>query len=403
MHIKTLSVSELNSYIKKVMDNDFILKNTEIKGEISNFKFHNSGHVYFSLKDKFSKINCVMFRSYAENLTFIPENGDNVVLKGRVAVYQKDGVYQFYCEKMQKEGIGDLFIAFEQLKKRLYEEGLFDEEHKKSIPMYAEKIGVITSSTGAAIKDIINVSKRRNKYAKILIYPSLVQGENASRNLIEGIKYLDSRDDVELIIIARGGGSIEELWAFNDEDLAYTIYKCKTPIISGVGHETDYTICDFVSDMRAATPSVAAELAISKLEDIIGNIEKNKGKLDNLMKTIIHLKAKELSYYENSIRLNNPLNIIANEYLKVDNLKTKLFHEIKSKIEYEKIKLSKVNSLLNAHNPLNILSKGFSIIQDEEDNIISTRENIKKGTYLKLTLKNGKTKIKVSEVYKYPR
>ncbi|KEI10579.1 exodeoxyribonuclease VII large subunit [Clostridium botulinum C] len=400
MHIKTLSVSELNIYIKRIIDNDFILKNTKIKGEISNFKFHNSGHVYFSLKDKQSKINCVMFRSYTENLNFIPQNGDNVIIKGRVSVYQKDGLYQFYCEEIEKEGIGDLFIAFEKLKKKLYEEGLFDEEHKKRIPLYSKKIGVITSATGAAIKDIINVSKRRNKGIEILIYPSLVQGENASENLMEGIKYLDSRDDVDLIIIARGGGSIEELWAFNNEALAYEIYKCSTPIISGVGHETDFTICDFVSDMRAPTPSAAAELAVCSLEEINGNIENYKEKLYNLIKHIINLKLKQLNSCENAIKLNNPLNTIVNEYIKIDNIKNKLYHEIQSKIEYDKIKLSKVNSLLNAHNPLNILSKGFSIIQDEMNNIISNKDNIKKDDSIKITFKDGETKVKIKEVYK---
>lgn len=400
MHIKTLSVSELNIYIKRIIDNDFILKNTKIKGEISNFKFHNSGHVYFSLKDKQSKINCVMFRSYTENLNFIPENGDNVIIKGRVSVYQKDGLYQFYCEEIEKEGIGELFIAFEKLKKKLYEEGLFDEEHKKRIPLYSKKIGVITSATGAAIKDIINVSKRRNKGIEILIYPSLVQGENASENLMQGIKYLDSRDDVDLIIIARGGGSIEELWAFNNEALAYEIYKCSTPIISGVGHETDFTICDFVSDMRAPTPSAAAELAVCSLEEINGNIENYKEKLYNLIKHIMNSKLKQLNSCENAIKLNNPLNTIVNEYIKIDNIKNKLYHEIQSKIEYDKIKLSKVNSLLNAHNPLNILSKGFSIIQDEMNNIISTKDNIKKDDSIKITFKDGETKVKIKEVYK---
>ncbi|KLU75709.1 exodeoxyribonuclease VII large subunit [Clostridium botulinum] len=400
MHIKTLSVSELNIYIKRIIDNDFILKNTQIKGEISNFKFHNSGHVYFSLKDKQSKINCVMFRSYTENLNFIPNNGDNVIIKGRVSVYQKDGVYQFYCEEIEKEGIGDLFIAFEKSKKKLYEEGVFDEGYKKRIPLYSKKIGVITSTTGAAIKDIINVSKRRNRGIEILIYPSLVQGENASDNLIQGIKYLDSRDDVDLIIIARGGGSIEELWAFNNEALAYEIYRCSTPIISGVGHETDFTICDFVSDMRAPTPSAAAELAVCNLEEINGNIENYKEKLYNLIKHIMNLQLKQLNSYENAIKVNNPLNTIVNEYIKVENLKNKLCHEIQSKIEYEKIKLSKVNSLLNAHNPLNILSKGFSIIQDEMNNIISTKDNINKDDCIKITFKDGETKVKVSEVYK---
>lgn len=400
MQMKTLSVSELNNYIKNVIDNDFILKNSNIKGEISNFKLHVSGHVYFSLKDKNSKINCIMFRSYAKNLKFIPENGDNVILKGRVSVYQKDGAYQFYCEDIEKEGVGDLFIAFEALKKKLYNEGLFDEYNKKEIPRFANKIGVITSPTGAAVKDIINVSKRRNKGIELLIYPALVQGENAPKDLIDGINYFSNRDDIDTIIIARGGGSIEELWAFNNEDLAYAIYNCKKPVISGVGHETDFTICDFVSDRRAPTPSAAAEIGVFNLSEINTNIGNYKNRLYNLIKNTINLKFKELNSLESAIKLNSPINTVANEYMKIDNLKNKLCHKIKSKIEYEKIKLSKANSLLNAHNPLNILSKGFSIIKDEKNNVITTKEKIEKNKCINITLKDGSTRVRISDIYK---
>ncbi|KEH95910.1 exodeoxyribonuclease VII large subunit [Clostridium massiliodielmoense] len=400
MQMKTLSVSELNNYIKNVIDNDFILKNSKIKGEISNFKIHVSGHIYFSLKDKNSKINCIMFRSYARNLKFIPEDGDNVILKGRVSVYQKDGVYQFYCEDIEKEGVGDLFIAFEALKKKLYNEGLFDEYNKKEIPRFAKKIGVITSPTGAAVKDIINVSKRRNKGVELLIYPALVQGENAPKDLINGINYFSNRDDIDTIIIARGGGSIEELWAFNNEDLAYAIYNCNKPVISGVGHETDFTICDFVSDRRAPTPSAAAEIGVFNLNEVNANIENYKNRLYNLIRNTINLKFKEINSLESTIKINSPMNTVANEYIKIDNLKNKLCHKIESKIEYEKIKLSKANSLLNAHNPLNILSKGFSIIKDEKNNVITTKEKIEKDKCINITFKDGGTKVRISDVYK---
>ncbi|KGM94980.1 exodeoxyribonuclease VII large subunit [Clostridium novyi A str. 4552] len=400
MQMKTLSVSELNNYIKNVIDNDFILKNSKIKGEISNFKIHVSGHIYFSLKDKNSKINCIMFRSYARGLKFIPENGDNVILKGRVSVYQKDGAYQFYCADIEKEGVGDLFIAFEALKKKLYNEGLFDEYNKKEIPRFAKKIGVITSPTGAAVKDIINVSKRRNKGVELLIYPALVQGENAPKDLINGINYFSNRDDIDTIIIARGGGSIEELWAFNNEDLAYAIYNCNKPVISGVGHETDFTICDFVSDRRAPTPSAAAEIGVFNLNEVNANIENYKNRLYNLIRNTINLKFKELNSLESTIKINSPMNTVANEYIKIDNLKNKLCHKIESKIEYEKIKLSKANSLLNAHNPLNILSKGFSIIKDEKNNVITTKEKIEKDKCINITFKDGSTKVRISDVYK---
>src|SRR3712207_3002284 len=246
MYMKALSVSDINNYIKKMMDNDFILNNSLIKGEISNFKIHSSGHIYFSLKDLNSKINCVMFKSYAANLKIIPQDGMKVIVKGRISTYVKGGNYQLYCESIQLDGLGELYIAFEQLKEKLQREGLFDMEHKRPIPKYAKKIGVITSPTGAAIRDIINVTKRRNNSVNLLIYPAIVQGVNASRDVINGIEVLNKRNDIDLIIIARGGGSIEELWTFNDENLARAIYKSSIPVITGVGHEVDYTIVDFV-------------------------------------------------------------------------------------------------------------------------------------------------------------
>ncbi len=262
MHIKTLTVSQLNRYVKNTLDADFILNNASVKGEISNLKIHSSGHIYFSLKDGGSKINCVMFKSYAYKLKFVPENGMDIVVEGNVSVYEKEGSYQLYCKAMKREGIGDLYIAFEELKEKLKKEGLFDDAHKKEIPRFPKKVGVITSPTGAALRDIINVTKRRNKGIELLIYPALVQGIDASKTIIEGIKILNKVEDVDIIILARGGGSIEELWAFNNEELAYEIYSSKKPIITGVGHETDFTIVDFVSDRRAPTPSAAAEIAV---------------------------------------------------------------------------------------------------------------------------------------------
>lgn len=398
MHIKTLTVSQLNSYIKKIIDSDFILRNSEIKGEISNFKFHSSGHIYFSLKDQYSKINCIMFRSYAEGLNFMPQNGDNVILKGRISVYQKDGVYQFYCEKIEKEGIGDLFIAFEELKNKLSKKGLFEDEHKKNIPKHVNKIGIITSPTGAAIRDIINVAKRRNPKVQLLIYPSLVQGDEAQFQIIEGIKYFDSREDIDIIILARGGGSIEELWSFNDENLAYAIYDCSKPIISGVGHETDFTICDFVSDKRASTPSVASEIAIFRLDDLNEKIYSYKDKLYTIMENTIDLKYKDLDGMTKNLKMNSPMKYIANQYINVDKLKDKITYIINSKVDYKKGQLTKINSLLYAHNPLNILNKGFAIIQDANEGIITESGQIKNGDSIKIILKKGKVKAQLSNV-----
>lgn len=398
MHIKTLSVSQLNNYIKKVMDNDFILRNSYVKGEISNLKLHNSGHIYFSLKDENSRINCIMFKTYAEDLLFLPQNGNNVILKGRVSVYQKDGVYQFYCEEMEKEGIGDLFLTFEKLKAKLQKEGLFDEEHKKPIPRYVKRIGVITAPTGAAIRDIINVSRRRNSTVDLIIYPSLVQGEKASLQIEEGINYFETRDDIDLIILARGGGSLEELWAFNEENLAYAMYNCNKPIISGVGHETDFTICDFVSDRRAPTPSAAAEIAIFNLEGFNERLEVYRSKIFSVVENNIKSKYNNLNVLKNNLRLNSPIRYIANEYIKVDNLRDRLFHKTKSKLEYEKGHISKLNSLIQAHNPLNILNKGFSMIQDEDNNVISEVSQLHNNLYIKITLKKGKAKVHIDSV-----
>ena len=398
MQLKTLTVSQLNNYIKKVLDSDFILKNACIKGEISNLKVHSSGHMYFSLKDDQSKINCIMFKTSAESLAFLPKNGDNVIIKGRVSVYQKDGTYQFYCEEIEKEGIGNLFIAFENLKNKLLKEGLFDEDHKKKIPRYSRKIGVVTSPTGAAIKDIINVAQRRNSKIEILLYPSLVQGENAPEQIIRGIKYLDSREDVDLIILARGGGSIEELWAFNDEKLAYEIYKCSKPIISGIGHETDFTIADFVSDKRASTPSAASEIAVFNLKELESTIKEKQIKLHNRIQNEIRIKNINLRMLSQQLKSNSPLNFIANEYNRIDNIKQNLKNIIMNKIDSEKEVLKKMNLLLYAHNPLNVLNKGYSILQNEDGDVITDTDQIQVNKYIKITLKSGKTEILVNQI-----
>lgn len=393
MYIKTLTVSELNKYIKKVLDNDFILSNSSIKGEISNFKLHSSGHMYFSLKDEQSKINCIMFKSAAKNLTFIPESGMKVILKGRVSVYEKDGAYQFYCEEIKLDGIGELYIAFEKLKSKLQSQGLFDEEHKRPIPKYAEKIGVITSTTGAAIRDIINVAKRRNRNIQIIIYPALVQGVNASSNIIKGIETLNEMKDIELIILARGGGSIEELWCFNDEALANAVYRSRKPIITGVGHEIDYTIVDFVSDLRAPTPSAAAEIAVFNIDEIGSRVLSYKRTIDTLFNINLAQKKTQLDLLKSSLDKRNPSVYIVNEYNNIDRLKQLISLKIKVRIEKEKEKLSRIDALLSAHNPLNILNKGYAIIEDKNKNVISELDTLKQSNSIKIILRDGSAEI----------
>ena len=259
---RELSVSELNAYVKRLFDNDRALNAISVRGEISNFTYHRTGHLYFTLKDEDSQIRAVMFRSSASTLKFMPENGMKVIIRGSINVYTQTGSYQIYVNSMQPDGIGALYVAYEQLKSKLESEGLFSDEYKKQIPEYPKKIGVITSPTGAAVRDIINVTGRRFPLAQIYLYPSLVQGDGAEDNLIKALDYFESSGLVDLVIIGRGGGSIEDLWAFNGEKLARRIFECKTPIISAVGHETDFTICDFVADLRAPTPSAAAEIAV---------------------------------------------------------------------------------------------------------------------------------------------
>ncbi|KOA20938.1 exodeoxyribonuclease 7 large subunit [Clostridium homopropionicum DSM 5847] len=403
MQIKTLTVSQLNTYIKKIFDNDFILRNASIKGEISNIKLHSTGHIYFSLKDQQSKINCIMFKTYTNSLDFIPENGDNVIIRGRVSLYHSEGVYQFYCEEMKKEGIGDLHIAFENLKNKLIKEGLFDQKYKKQIPKFLNKIGIITSPTGAAIRDIINVSRRRNPNIDILIYPSLVQGTNASNQLIEGIRYLDKREDIDLIILARGGGSIEELWAFNDEALAYEIFNCKKPIVSAIGHETDFTIADFVSDLRAPTPSAAAEITVYSLEDLTERIESYTERLKRITNSTILNKTNYFNIQFNKLKLNNPINFIANEYIRLDNIKERLKLWISTKIEKKKEYISKCNSLLEANNPMNIIDKGFSIIHKDKNKLVTKVDEIKQGDLLKVYLRDGSVSFTVNLIEKNKR
>ncbi len=395
MYVKTLSVSDLNGYIKRIMDNDFILNNAMVKGEISNFKFHSSGHMYFSLKDEGGRVNCVMFRQYAGALTFRPEDGMKVIIKGRVTVYQKDGSYQLYCEDMKPEGLGELYLAFQKLKEKLDKEGLFSESHKKPMPLYAKKIGIVTSPTGAAIKDIINVAKRRNRSIELIIYPALVQGINASKELIKGIEYFDSREDVEIIILARGGGSIEELWAFNDEELARSIYNCNTPLITGVGHEVDFTIVDYVSDRRAPTPSAAAEIAVWNLSELTEKIINYRIKINNNMDLIIKDRYNKINILLKTLQLNNPINYIVNQYNYVDNLKQKLKNNFFSRIMAEKNRLGELNVMLTAYNPLNILNKGYAVIKTEDNKVVSDTVVLKSLDRARILLRDGETRARL--------
>ncbi len=398
MYNKILTVTAVNSYIKKVIDNDFILKNSNIKGELSNVKIHSSGHIYFSLKDNFTKLKCVMFKTKAMDLSFIPKDGMNVVVSGNISAYEKEGTYQLYCNTMEVDGEGELFTAFNLLKEKLEREGLFDINRKKEIPVIPRRIGVITSPTGAAVRDIIKVATRRNENIDILIYPSLVQGINASKDISRGIRVLNNIEDIDVIILARGGGSIEELWAFNEEEVAIAIATSKKPIITGIGHETDFTIADFTADLRAATPSHAAEIAVYSLEGL-------KDKLNGLRDEFIYAIDKNISERFNSLhsmfnrlRLYSPENYVVNQYDKLDNLKSKLVFTMELKLQEERSRLKVVSHRLIANNPLNILDRGYSIIKSPQNEPIEYLEKLKKHEVIDITMKDGHGLFKIEQV-----
>lgn len=392
MKIKTLTVSEVNNYLKRIIDNDFILNNLSVKGEISNLKYHGSGHIYFSLKDSFGKLNCVMFRNRADDLTFKLEEGMSVIAKGRASVYTANGSFQLYCDELEKEGQGELYIRFEKLKERLNKEGYFDEALKKEIPSMPKRIGIVTSETGAAVRDIINVSRRRNKLVDLVLYPAKVQGANAYKEVVNGIEYFNDKKSVDVIIIGRGGGSIEELWNFNEEDLAMAVFKSEIPIISAVGHEVDFTISDFVADLRAATPSQGAELAVpleSRLYETLENCEKY---LNSAIEDRIVRERTRVDALNKVLSLNSPQNKILNNYILLDSLKDRLDKNILNRMKIEKEKLRGFNNLLTAHNPVNLLNRGYGIIETEDKNIISSVNELKSEKNIKINLKDGSVK-----------
>lgn len=395
MKIKTLTVSEVNNYLKRIIDNDFILNNLSVKGEISNLKYHSSGHIYFSLKDEGGKINCVMFRSRAIMLKLTLEEGMGVVIGGRASIYPQNGSIQLYCDTIEQEGRGELYIKFERLKEKLSKDGYFDEELKKEIPKLPSRVGIVTSPTGAAIRDIINVSRRRNSLVDLVLYPAKVQGIGAYMEVIDGIKYFNRTKSVDVIIIGRGGGSIEELWNFNEEELAKVIFKSKIPIISAVGHEVDFTISDFVSDARAATPSQGAEIAVPLQSDIEDTIEYMNNRMGSIIANKLQLEKNKVDSLSRILKLNSPMSRIVNNYMIIEKLKERLNSNIVNKINIEKEKLSGLNNLLMAQNPCNLLNKGYAIIEDESG-VINTVKRMSEEKEINVFLADGVVKGKFS-------
>ncbi|MFH5835295.1 exodeoxyribonuclease VII large subunit [Proteiniclasticum sp. C24MP] len=397
MKLKTMSVTDLNVYIKRNFDHDFILNNLTVMGEISNFKAHSSGHLYFSLKDESAKVNCVMFRSDASGLKIRPKDGMKVLVKGRVSVYTKEGSYQLYATMMEEVGLGEIYQEFERNKEKLQKEGLFRDDIKRELPEYPEKVAVITSSTGAAIQDIINVSRRRNKGVSLIVYTTLVQGEEARSSLTDAVKKVNQRKDIDVIILSRGGGSYEDLSCFNDLDLAYAIRKSKIPVVTGIGHEVDFTIADFVADLRCATPSQAAEVVIPSMEEMTRAVKENAQRLESGYEMKIRLEKLRLKNHFQSLSRNNPKVMIANGYLEIDKKRNQLNGIIIQKLSREKERLASRYSLIKAHNPLNILEKGYALIYDEENHLVKEVDALDHLSKVKIRLKDGERILEVKK------
>ncbi len=385
------TVSQLNGFIKKTFEANPVFSDIWIKGEISNFKKHYSGHLYLTLKDEGGVLKAVMFKSSAYSLSFTPSDGMKVLARGRVSVYEAGGAYQLYINEMIPDGVGELYIAYEKLKKKLEAEGLFDEEHKKPIPQYPSVIGVVTASTGAAVRDIINVMTRRYPYAEIIIYPAQVQGAGAAESISKGIEYFNKEKICDTIIVGRGGGSIEDLWAFNEEMVAYAIYNSEIPIISAVGHEVDFTIADFVADLRAPTPSAAAELAVPSQTELTRKIKD----LEYTIKTLLisNLKNKKLKL--DSIKLLSPQDIIENYFLRLDASTKEIINAMEKIILSSKEKYVGVLGRLDALSPLKVLKRGFSVPVDENEEVIKSVTQLDKKKNFILRLADGERNCRV--------
>lgn len=392
-----ISVSELNNYIKNMFDTSRFLSSVTVKGEISNFTYHRSGHLYFSLKDGEAQIKAVMFRSSATKLKFMPESGMKVIAHGAVSVFTRDGAYQLYVSSIQPDGIGALYLAYEQLKEKLSAEGLFDEEHKKLLPRFPERIGVITSPTGAAVRDIINVVGRRFPLAKIYLYPALVQGAGSEESLIRGLDYLDRSGLVDVIIIGRGGGSIEDLWSFNSEKLARRIFDARTPVISAVGHETDFTICDFVADMRAPTPSAAAELAVPDIRELYMRLDAYSGRASSSLERKLERLEERFSTLRIKLtegRLEAYFSTIAERLLRAREL-TEI--SINRKLEREENRFITISEKLSALNPLSILGRGYSLTT-KQNGELATVSNLQVGETVSIKINDGIIKAEIVEI-----
>lgn len=392
------SVAQINSYIKKMFSQDFMLRQISIKGEVSNCKYHTSGHIYFTIKDEQAAIKAVMFAGSRAGLNFQMKDGDCVIVSGSVEIYEKTGVYQIYARTIELDGEGDLYQKFEQLKKQLEEMGMFSDEYKQRIPQFAKRVGIVTAPTGAAIMDIKNISSRRNPYVQMILYPALVQGEGAAASIVKGIQTLDAMD-MDIIIVGRGGGSIEDLWAFNEEIVARAIFDCRTPIISAVGHETDFTIADFVADLRAPTPSAAAELAVWDYRILIDQLETYRNRMKNLVVTKHRFYAEKLKNFQTRINYLSPQNRLNENRMRHGDIENKIRELMKQKLKDSKHRLALLSSKLDAGAPTKKLSSGYAYVEGKNGSVKSVND-ISAGDVLDFYLIDGKATAVVDSVTK---
>ena len=393
------TVRQVNSYIKNMFAQDFMLNRIYVKGEVSNLKYHTSGHIYFSLKDESGTIACVMFAGSRSGLSFRMEEGQQIIVLGVVDVYARDGKYQLYARKIVRDGVGLLYERFELLKKELQEMGMFAPEYKQKIPKYIRRLGVVTAPTGAAVRDIINITKLRNPFVQIILYPALVQGEGAAESIVKGIHALEA-EKVDVMIVGRGGGSMEDLWAFNEEAVARAVFDCSVPVISAVGHETDTTIIDFVADLRAPTPSAAAELAVYDFMEMKKNLKLREGRLLHFMQLILERKRQKLEQYSLRMRAYHPQQRLNEQRQFAADAENRLRREMMRRLEQEKYRLGLMAERLKGLSPLEKLSQGYAYVENSSGANVRTVSNVKQGEQITVYVTDGRIRAEVTGVEK---
>lgn len=399
-----MSVSQLNEYVHSLLAESPVLADVTVRGEISNFTFHRaSGHLYFSLKDADGVLSAVMFRSSAGRLRFQPENGMKVLARGSVSVYVRDGKYQLYVTMMEPDGIGSLYLAFEQLKKKLEQEGLFDEKRKRPLPRFPHRIGVITSPTGAAVRDILQILGRRFPQAEVVLYPALVQGAEAPASLLAGVQYFNTNKTVDVLIIGRGGGSFEDLYAFNDERLARAVAASTVPVVSAVGHETDFTICDFVADRRAPTPSAAAELAVPDVRELAAAIQVLRSRMQQAAVNRLHADQKAVADLAQRPVLSKPEGLYREQTMRLLSASERLFHLTKERVTAEKGRFREAAAKLDMLNPLAVLLRGYGVVYDEDKRVVSSVKSLKPGNEFSVRLCDGTVRGRAERILPYDK